>query len=550
MKAELLHDSLASRIFAKASAEEKALRKVQKFLDTRYEFFKKDGVLMEEEDLGYINPYLDQLEIDKSLEAFIHKSQKAISGRRRLIIAGIVAGVAFLAFLGYALYLWRDAEAKSRIASEKAAIAQNVKDNVAQQVVDIQTEKKRVTELTAKILLETRRVDSLKNLAIALADSARKAEAEATMDRRRAEEARIIAEEAEKRIQKIAQQSKSLFLLAEATDLLDKGDVRLAFLLTDEANQLFQDTLALQTFQAIAHSPIQNSVNHTSGITAAAFSSDGKYVITGSEDGQIKLTNIQNSEEVKILRHKEAIRDLQFSADDQWILSASADYTAILWDRTGNKQAAFMHEAAVNQALFTPSGKILTASDDGTAKLWEHDGELLQTFSHTGKVISAIPHPEEIAILTASHDHTAINWSMNGEKKGIFYHDGPLASASYSPTGGYILTASLDSTAKLWRVSDQKLIMNVLHDDQMIAAQFHPSFRDDAVSLRHMEDADQDGVADINDLEKFSTEGAPVGRRGKVLDTDEDGIIDLYDEENDTPKGARVNEKGKSPGYR
>ena len=546
MKAELLHDSLASRIFAKASAEEKALRKVQKFLDTRYEFFKKDGVLMEEEDLGYINPYLDQLEIDKPLEAFITKSRKAISGRRRLIIGGIVAGIVFLAFLVYALYLWRDAEAKSRTASEKAAIAQNVKDDVALQVVDIQTEKKRVTDLTAKILRETRRVDSLKNLAIVLADSARKAEAEATLDRRRAEEARIIAEEAEKRIQRIAQQSKSLFLLAEASDLLDKGDVRLAFLLTDEANQLYPDTLALQTFQAIAQSPIQNSINHASGISAAAFSSDGEYVVTGSEDGQIKLTNIQKSEEVKILQHEDAIRDLQFSPDDQWILSASADHTAILWDGNGNKQAVFIHEAAVNQARFTPSGNIVTASDDGTAKLWKQDGELLVTFEHTAKVISAIPNPEENAILTASHDHTAINWSMNGEKKGIFHHDGPLVSATYSPSGGYILTASLDSTAKLWRVSDQKLIMNVLHDDQMVAAQFHPSFRDDAVSLRHIEDADMDGVEDINDLEKFSIEGAPVGRRGKVLDTDGDGIIDLYDEEKDTPKGARVDEKGKA----
>jgi WD40 repeat protein len=66
-----------------------------------------------------------------------------------------------------------------------------------------------------------------------------------------------------------------------------------------------------------------------------------------------------------------------FSPDGKRIVTASLDGTARLWDgETGKQigQALKGHAGSVNSAAFSPDGKrIVTASSDNTARLW--DGE-------------------------------------------------------------------------------------------------------------------------------------------------------------------------------
>jgi hypothetical protein len=58
------------------------------------------------------------------------------------------------------------------------------------------------------------------------------------------------------------------------------------------------------------------------------------------------------------------------------------------------------------------------------------------------------------------------------------------------------------------------------------------------------EDADHDGVPDVNDDDPFTPENAKVDAHGKALDTDQDGIPDYRDEEENSAKDAIVNEDG------
>ena len=70
-----------------------------------------------------------------------------------------------------------------------------------------------------------------------------------------------------------------------------------------------------------------------------------------------------------LAQHKEAIHSVDFSPDEQLILTGSQDGTAKLWDRKGKLVANLDHGGAVKEALFTPiSQSILTIGSGGRVK--------------------------------------------------------------------------------------------------------------------------------------------------------------------------------------
>jgi WD40 repeat protein len=115
--------------------------------------------------------------------------------------------------------------------------------------------------------------------------------------------------------------------------------------------------------------------------------------------------------------HEGRVFSAAFSPDGARIVTASADYTARIWDAATGKDITVLrrHEGSVASAAFSPDGaRIVTASGDNTARIWD---------AATGK---------EIMVLRG--------------------HEGSLRSAAFSPDGARIVTASGDNTARIWDV--------------------------------------------------------------------------------------------------
>jgi WD40 repeat protein len=173
---------------------------------------------------------------------------------------------------------------------------------------------------------------------------------------------------------------------------------------------------------------------------------------------------VPNLRERRVLKgHDAAVTKAAFSPDGKRIVTASYDGTARVWDaETGREIAPPLkeHYDVVLSAAFSPDGRrIVTASWDKTARLWDAETgrEVAPPLKgHGGVVLSAAFSPDSQRIVTASNDTTARVWDAETGREiapPLKGHGGTVTSAAFSPDGRRIVTASEDRTARVWDVS-------------------------------------------------------------------------------------------------
>ncbi len=160
-----------------------------------------------------------------------------------------------------------------------------------------------------------------------------------------------------------------------------------------------------------------------------------------------------------LTRHTAEVRSAAFSPNGKKIVTASYDNTAKIWDAlTGECLHALEgHTDRVWSAVFSPDGKkVATGSWDKTAKIWDAStGQCLHTLEgHTDRVWSAVFSPDGKKVATGSWDKTAKIWdALTGEfLHTLEGHTNWVCSAAFSPDGSKIVTASYDNTARIWQL--------------------------------------------------------------------------------------------------
>tara|TARA_B100001093_G_scaffold57584_1_gene48678 strand:- start:48 stop:626 length:579 start_codon:yes stop_codon:yes gene_type:complete len=71
---------------------------------------------------------------------------------------------------------------------------------------------------------------------------------------------------------------------------------------------------------------------HEDDVNTVSFSSDGSYVVTGSDDKTLKIWEVSSGRLIHILEgHEDSVTGASVSSDGKYLITASSDNTAKIW---------------------------------------------------------------------------------------------------------------------------------------------------------------------------------------------------------------------------
>ena len=225
-------------------------------------------------------------------------------------------------------------------------------------------------------------------------------------------------------------------------------------------------------------------VGHSERILSIAFSADGKYALSGSEDKSIKLWELTDG---KLLKSWEPYRDevgmaliygVGFAKDNKYILCGAGVIGNPLQSLelgrqdTGNLRV-FLDPAVVPvgaqpsvraMCMNADGSEALTLTSENELKLWNvRNGKLSKVFAkHPVKITALCLSPDDRWAFTGHDDGSVQRWDMRkGQPENLFpnVNAGEVHTISVSPDG-LVLSGSLEEL-KLWQIVDNTAAADV-----------------------------------------------------------------------------------------
>lgn len=176
--------------------------------------------------------------------------------------------------------------------------------------------------------------------------------------------------------------------------------------------------------------------------------------------------------------HEASVMIAAFSPDGKTVLTAATDGAVLLWEAGSGRRMFQLSSAGylANLAIFSPDGAyVATAADwPPRALLWSSvTGTLVAEFEkeHVRDILCMCFSPDSSKLAIAYHDHSARVWSVEtGEELSCFMHDNSVYTVSFSPDGATVVSGSHDLSARVWSASTGKQIAKLGNNFEQFAA--------------------------------------------------------------------------------
>ena len=234
---------------------------------------------------------------------------------------------------------------------------------------------------------------------------------------------------------------------------------------------------------------------HEQDVISVTFSTDGKYIATGSSDTTVRIWDARSGNLLHTLEgHSAEVGGLAFSPEGTLLLSSSEDGTLIIWNVETGELLRSVPEFAVYRVSFSPEcvgtpeatvadppqgvercGKRVAAATIHGLQVWNYtpDSAELITFEESQAILTipdgsyGIFSPDGKYLAAVSFGISSGNaikvWdaATGQELLTLIGHTDWIMGLVFSPDGKQLASTSLDGTVRIWSLSPGEEIIAV-----------------------------------------------------------------------------------------
>ena len=214
---------------------------------------------------------------------------------------------------------------------------------------------------------------------------------------------------------------------------------------------------------------------HTEDINCLTFSSDGKSLVSGSDDKTVKLWDVQTGGVVKTFHgHTRRVWSVSISADHARIASGSSDKSIHLWDiQTGECHCVIEQQYSVRYVSFSPKApQHLLSICDGKVWQWDINGHQMEP-TYDGSHVAFSSDGAQFFSCKGT-DITVYNSSSGAIVAKFYITSNDIRYCCFSPDGRLVAVAA-DKTSYVWDItsSESHLIETFIgHTDAITSLAF------------------------------------------------------------------------------